>query len=186
VKQLAAIALAACLLGGCSAYQRSAMDLASGDYARSVAGFEAIVAQSPGDAMAWRKLGYARYKAMLYRAATDAFKKALALVPDDPDATFYLGQSLILRGLRDQGLSVQAGYRHPDMFLMAQTISGEAARLIGTGLPSQILAAKMERARDVGFARQRIYQIGDHGFGAGSWGRLYLPIRNPAAGDDLI
>ena len=44
----------------------------------------------------------------------------------------------------------------------------------------------MERARDVGYARQRLFDNSGKKFGDGQRDRLYLPIRNPAAGDGLI
>jgi predicted Zn-dependent protease len=181
-----AVVLTVALLVACSGSQRANSDLFAGAYARAAEEFEALTAKEPGDVMAWRKLGYARYKSLELRAAISAFEETLRLAPGDPDATFYLGQSLIASGRQREGLEVLAGYAHPDMFFMAQTSAGEAKRLGGTGLPDQVVVEKMERARDVGFARQRLYQAGDKGFGSGQWGRLYLPIRNPAAGDDLI
>lgn len=96
----------------------AAPDKAEGiDMDRAVAGLAAKLEQSPDDGKGWALLGRAYQSMQKPQQAMDAFKRARALLPDDPDVMADYAQTLVMlsgkdfsgepRQLLDRALSIQ-------------------------------------------------------------------------------
>lgn len=90
--------------------------LALGDPERAAAEFQVLHEQRPGDAGALIQLGLAAQASGRHDAATDWFRKAVALEPESGVARVYLGEALYNQGLNEPALEAltEALARSPD------------------------------------------------------------------------
>jgi len=84
----AAVAAAAAKMGG-------------GDFAGAAAALEKVIAREPGNALAWRYLGFAYLKQKKYPDARAAYGRLLGLIPDAPQALYNTAVSYAAEGNRD-------------------------------------------------------------------------------------
>ncbi len=75
--------------------------IGKGDFAGASAALETVVANDPGNKLAFRYLGFAYLKQKKYAEARAAYAKLLALVPDAPQALYNTGVSYALEGNKD-------------------------------------------------------------------------------------
>jgi FG-GAP repeat/Tetratricopeptide repeat len=66
-------------------------ELQSGDTAEAASLLEAVVAEDPGSAPAWRALGTAYQRSHANQRAIRAFRRALSIEPDSPQTFYNLG-----------------------------------------------------------------------------------------------
>jgi len=113
-KLIAAAALAAALLVRTGARAQSPTDkdvaaaaqkLGTGDFAGAAAILERVVAAEPGNATAWRYLGFSELKLGKYADARAAYAKLLALSPGMPQALYNTAVAWALEGDPAQALA---------------------------------------------------------------------------------
>src|SRR5690242_6696764 len=66
-------------------------ELQRGDTAEAASLLEAVVAEDPGSAPAWRALGTAYQRSHANQRAIRAFRRALSIEPDSPQTFYNLG-----------------------------------------------------------------------------------------------
>ena len=79
----------------------AAAKMGGGDFSGASAALERIVAREPGNALAWRYLGFAYLKLKKYPDARAAYGRLLGLVPDSPQALYNTAVSYAAEGNRD-------------------------------------------------------------------------------------
>lgn len=91
-----------------------------------------------------------------YTAAKEVFKATLEKAPTDPDATYYLGLTLIYLDDRDAGYSLLSQYRDPFKNRVTQEIKWWANYCQKKPeLTPEKIHQVMNKARSEGFQRQR-------------------------------
>ncbi len=76
-----------------------------GEIAKLVAEYAARTAADPKDGVSWMVLGLIESQRGRDAAAVEAFAKAEQVLADNPQASFYLGQSLVLVGKSDEAVA---------------------------------------------------------------------------------
>lgn len=74
---------------------------AAGEGANSIAALKARAEASPDDAAAWGDLAFAYFQAQQFDDAAGAYRRALAITPDEAVLWSALGESLVLASKRD-------------------------------------------------------------------------------------
>lgn len=116
-------------------------ELTPGALQRSIREFEQAVSLSPGDFRLWIDLGRAREQAGDYEAAEKALRRSIELAPYYSWPRWHLGNFLMRRGRRDEGMAelrrvveADASKRHAVFDLAWQVYGGDAravASLLG-------------------------------------------------------
>jgi tetratricopeptide (TPR) repeat protein len=73
------------------------------DWAGAAEQARSMLADDAHNADLWMKLARALYQSCRFTEAADAFRQVIALDPTKPDASFALGDTLVLLGQRDEG-----------------------------------------------------------------------------------
>jgi predicted Zn-dependent protease len=124
---VAATIMLAGLTAGCGRYGEGNLALSRGAYAEAEQEFERLVAQSPGDLTARRRLGITYVEAGDYEKAAEQFEIVQASRPLLPEEQVYYGVALIGEGQPERGFSVLGSFSYPSAFRVTQSVREAAA-----------------------------------------------------------
>jgi tetratricopeptide (TPR) repeat protein len=95
-------------------YQRGVRARSAKDWRAAEAAFRQAIVQEPTLADAWNELGYALRHLRRYGESVDAYREALRLRPEFPEALEYLGEAYVEMGRLDDARQVLARLRPLD------------------------------------------------------------------------
>jgi tetratricopeptide (TPR) repeat protein len=100
--------------GAQSHYHRGVRARVMKDWAAAEAAFRQAIVQQPTLADAWNELGYALRHQRRHAESIDAYREALRLRPEFPEALEYLGEAYVDMGKLDQARAVLTRLRPLD------------------------------------------------------------------------
>lgn len=115
-------------------------------------------------AVANNRRGLEEFRAKDFEAARKSFEYTLKDYPEDPDATYYLGLSLIYLGERDAGLQLLKEYKD-SKFRIQQDVRWWAGYCEKKpSMTPEEIHKTMKKARAEGYNKDREEYIEDRGF----------------------
>lgn len=115
-----------------------------------------LLETSPGEAFSINKQGVSSFLAKDYAGAQYSFETTLARYPGNPDATYYLGLTLIHLGQRDAGYTHLLKFRDPNHIRVTQNVQWWAAYCQKKPeLTPEKITDVMNKARKDGWQKER-------------------------------
>ncbi|MGE4290888.1 MAG: tetratricopeptide repeat protein [Desulfovibrio sp.] len=141
-------------LSACST--RTQASMASSDPAQSVALYKQALAENPDSARTRIKLGKALIHNGEYTEATARLSEALQILPDDPEAQFYLALTEIGRSGPGGALEKLMNYRPYNKTKLGEIIRLDAQRASVRNLTADEVIRRMENTYQRGAAEQQV------------------------------
>jgi len=108
--------------GGCMVSQATVGIGTTGGMGVSFSSYGDFLYSGPGPAYSNNKLGLRKLLDKDYTAAEEIFGNTLTQYPNNPDATYYLGLTLIYREKREAGFALMRQYRDPLRYRMTRAV----------------------------------------------------------------
>ncbi|MBI9078633.1 MAG: tetratricopeptide repeat protein [Pseudodesulfovibrio sp.] len=107
---------------GCMVSQTSVGIGTTGGMGVSFSSYGDFLYSGPGPAYSNNRLGLQKLLAKEYPSAQKVFEKTLEQYPDNPDATYYLGLTLIHQKKRKEGFAFLRKYHDPLQYRMTRAV----------------------------------------------------------------
>ncbi|BCS90188.1 tetratricopeptide repeat protein [Pseudodesulfovibrio sediminis] len=108
---------------------RSGVGIATGGFGVSLNSYGDFLRNGPNEAYDTNKLGVKALNESKYQAARELFEITLENYPNHPDATYYLGITLIYLEEREAGFSLLKQYKDSNNYRMYTEVQKSAAYL---------------------------------------------------------
>jgi tetratricopeptide (TPR) repeat protein len=143
------MALLGLTLAGCAQTLtfKAESQLARKNYDAAIIDYESYLQKYPADQHARGRLGVAYLGKKETAKAIDTFRKVLAQVPDEPQASLYLGLALLETGDRQGAMTLWRGYRNQQQPLVYQEVKRQLTLLEmvhGNALAKQALGSEQQ------------------------------------------
>lgn len=115
-------------------------------------------------AVANNRRGLEEFRAGKYEEARKSFEYTLKDYPDDPDATYYLGLSLIYLGEREKGLTLLKNYKDSKIRIQQDVRWWAGYCEKNPKMTAEEIHKTMKKARAEGYNKDREEYIEDRGW----------------------